>query len=233
MLQMMKQKTFTFADLRKAHEEAIMNQLLDSNDAASHGSCKNERPRLHRRRKVNCLCRCSPQKGIESLEPKGAQQLYDERLQSILNTGDPHQIADRAIQAGKVLQQSGRPRLALELMQRTLTFLLNLDEDWQWHYDLYGTMPSEEGQWNMPWSWRTAEADACRLAREIDVQRNEVNKHLGTNDCPRLLPSIHRHYEQLWMCIYDVSEADLDWLYPFRKPHDPLATFRRRHWTFG
>lgn len=224
----MKKRTFTFADLRKAHEEAIRNQILDSNNESLRRSHKEGSPQLHRRRKVNCLCRCSPQKGIEALAPQGAQQLYDERLQSILNTSDPHQIAERAIQAGRVLQKSGRPRLALELLETALTFLLSLDEDWQWHYDLYGFLPSEEGHWGIPWSWRTSETDACLLAREIDAQRNVVNKYLGLEKCCGLLPKIHRHYEKLWRYIYDVSEADLDWIYPFRKPHDVLATFRRR-----
>lgn len=227
----MKRRTFTFADLRKAHEEAVTKQILNPKSETGHHSHKDELPHLHRRRKVNCLCRCSPQKGIEALEPQGAQQLYDERLNSILNTGDPHQIADRAIQAGRALQQSGRPRLSLELMEMALRHLLYWDEEWQWHYDRYGQLPTEEAQCGLSWSWRTAEADARRLAQEIDAQWNEVNRHLGVDERPHFLRSIPLHYERLWRYIYDVSEAEMeDLFYPFRKPHDPLATFRRRRW---
>ena len=225
----MKRKTFTFADLRKANEEAITKQLLNPKSEAGHHSHKDELPHLHRRRKVNSLCRCTPQNGIEVLEPQRAQQFYDERLSCLMKMENPHQIADRAIQAGKILRSCGRPRLALELMEKALKHLLSLDEDWQWHYDRYGQMPTEEAQWGMHWSWRTAAPDARSLAKEIDAQRNEVSRHLGWDEHSFLYRSVCQHYELLWRYIYDVSDAEMeDIFYPFRKPHDPLATFRRR-----
>lgn len=181
-------------------------------------------PRMHRRRKVNCLCRCSPQDGIQVLEPQGALQLFEERLSSIRNTADPHQIADRAIQTGRVLQHSGRPRLALELMEKALRHLLATDEDWQRYYAHYGELPSAEAQWGLPWSWRTCEVDARRLAGEIDAQYNEVNRHLGIDDRPRFRQSIHRYYEHLWSDIYEVC---FDLYETLHRPHDPLATFRK------
>ena len=187
----MKRKTFTFADLRKSGEAAAQSRVF---------ACK-----LHRRRKVNCLCRCTPNDGIVVMHPDYAQDVYDQQIGYILNCDEPRRIAARAVSIGTILAHAGRPYLALQLLQYAFNHLLSVEWDLQEDYAHNHYWPGcDYEQWYEPWSWRVSEADARQLAALIDELSNEVFRKLGYEDRSRLRFRVHDRYESMFNYIYEV-----------------------------
>lgn len=159
-----------------------------------------------KKRKVNNVCRCTPQTGIIALHPDYARSVYDEELDRLLSSGNPGYIADTAIRIGNLLHQSGRPLLALNLMQRALRHLLHVDDDLQRDYALNHYYPSnpDYAQWYQPWSSRVSEVDARRLAARLDQLHDEITTHLGHegHSCQRF--RVHRYYENMFADIYEI-----------------------------
>lgn len=186
----MKKKNLTLAELRKASEATTPS---------------NSTTHLHTRRKVNSLCRCTPKTGIIAMHPDYARNVYDHELNHLLCSGNPGYIADRAIQIGDILHNSGRPQLALDLMNRALQHLLWTDFEMQEDYahEHYWPLNPEYRQWYQSWSERVSETDARKLAAHIDQLQNEINRHLGHNDRSQLRFRIHAHYENEFGYIYE------------------------------
>lgn len=187
----MKRKTFTFADLRKSGEAAAQSRVF---------TCT-----LHRRRKVNCLCRCTPDDGVVALYPDYAQEVYNQQMCYILNCCEPRRIAARAMSIGAMLKHAGRPHLALRLLQSAFNRFLSVEWDLQEDYAHNHYWPGcDYEQWYKPWNWRVSEADARQLAAFIDELRNEVNRQLGHEDRSRLRFRVHDRYESMFDYIYEV-----------------------------
>ena len=166
---------------------------------------KKEMKRLHQRRKVNCICRCTPKQGIIALHPDYAQRVFDEQLRRILLSGNPGFIADLAIRTGNILRQASRPQLALKLMQTALKHLINVDEEMQRDYASKHYWPRQEYQhWYHPWSARVSEVDARQLATEVDKTKEEISQHLGCPQRYHMRYHIHRIYERIFEDIYEV-----------------------------
>ena len=158
-----------------------------------------------RRRKVNNLGRCTPKGGIVAMHPKYADDMFDHELNRLFNSSNPGYITDHAMRIGEILRRSGRPRLALNLMQYALNHLMHVDFGKQEDYahDHYYPRP-EYFQWYDPWSARVSEVDARQLAARIDDLQNEINRHLGNQERSHLRFRIHGHYESFFDYIYEV-----------------------------
>jgi hypothetical protein len=156
------------------------------------------------RRKVNNLCRCTPQSGIIAMHPDYAREVYDRELRRLLCSGNPGFIAGRAIQIGETLRRSGRPLLALRLMKSALGHLMSVDADLQYDYAHEHYWPRQEYfQWYHPWSARVSEVDARQLAARVDDLQNEINRHLGHQERSHLRFRVHDAYESLFCEIYE------------------------------
>ncbi|MCR5820836.1 MAG: hypothetical protein K6F94_07840 [Bacteroidaceae bacterium] len=159
------------------------------------------------RRRAGILCRCTPSDGIIAMHPRYSQKLYDAELPRLLKSRNPGFISAHAIDIGETLSRTGRPRMALRLMNMSLRHLIAVDslmqEDysskhfWPWNPDFF--------QWYHPWSARVSEVDARRLAACIDMLQDEVFRHLGHKGSSRLRFSIHGYYEEIFNYIYEVS----------------------------
>lgn len=156
-----------------------------------------------KRRKVNCICRCTPRKGIVAMNVKEAQQLYNQLMLDIVQRKNPRHIADIAIQTGNTLQRIGHPLLALKLMNTALAHLISIDEDQLRYYEQHEQVPSHYTEFYMPWRWRTSEEDARELAAVIDEHNNAVNQLLGYDTRSHLRFRIHDTYESLFDDIYE------------------------------
>lgn len=158
-----------------------------------------------RRRKVNNLCRCTPKSGIIAMHPDYARDVYDHELRRLLYSGNPGYIAAHAMRIGEILRRSGRPHLALRLMEQSLNHLMWVDFEKQEDYASNHYYPGPEyDQWYDHWSARVSEADARRLAARIDELKNEINQHLGHHERSRLRCRIHNHYNRIFDYIYEV-----------------------------
>ena len=156
-----------------------------------------------KRRKVNCVCRCTPRQGIVAMNAQESEQLYSQLLSDIVRRKNPRHIADIAIQTGNTLRRIGHPLLALKLMKAALAHLLSVDEDRLRDYERYHQIPSYYSEFYMPWRWRTSEEDARELAAAIDDHTNAVNRQLGHNTRSHLRFRIHDTYESLFDDIYE------------------------------
>lgn len=156
-----------------------------------------------KKRKVNCICRCTPRQGIVAMNVKEAKQLFEQQMSDIAQRKNPRHIADIAIQVGNTLQRTGHPRLALMLMNAALSHLISVDENQLRYYERYEQVPSYYTEFYMPWRWRTSEEDARRLAAVIDEHYNAVNQRLGYDVRSHLRFRIHDTYESLFEDIYE------------------------------
>lgn len=162
--------------------------------------------RIHDRRKVNCLCRCTPQSGIVALNPTLAQALFDERMRRLLSSTNPGEICAYALRTGELLEAAGRPLLALRLMHVALNHLLSVDADIQEDYAANHHWPRPEySQWYEPWSWRVSDADARSLAERIDELSNRLARELGHDARSHQRQRVRDFYEELFSDIYEVS----------------------------
>lgn len=158
-----------------------------------------------RRRKVNNLCRCTPKGGIIAMHPDYAGDMFDHELRRLLSSSNPGYIAGHAMLIGETLRHSGRPRLALHLMQCALSHLMNVDFNKQEDYASKHYYPRPEYvQWYAPWSARVSEADARQLAARIDELKDDINRHLGHHERSHIRFRIHDRYEAVFDYIYEV-----------------------------
>ena len=156
-----------------------------------------------KRRKVNCICRCTPRQGIVAMNAQESKQLYSQTLKDILNRNNPRHIADMAIEAGNTLSRTGHPLLALRLMKASLSHLISVDEDKLRHYERYEQIPSYYTEFYMPCSWLTSEEDARLLEAAIDAHANRINIALGYDERSHLRFRVHETYEELFNDIYE------------------------------
>lgn len=186
----MKLKTFTIQDLRLRMwaAEHVDGRLF----------------RLHRRRKVNCYCRCTPREGIVALHPDYAREIYDDQLHYLLDSENPGHIADRAMQVGQLLFVCGRPLLALTLMKAALNHLIWVDDNLQEDYARNHYYPGWRfAQWYHPWSARVSEVDARRLGACIDRLADEAYRHLGHDERSRYRFWARDRYLGMFHWIYE------------------------------
>lgn len=156
------------------------------------------------RRKVNNLCRCTPESGIIALHPDCAREIYDHELRRLLSSGNPGFIAGRAIQTGETLRRCDRPLLALRLMKSALRHLISVDATLQYDYAHKHYWPRPEYlQWYQPWSARVSEVDARQLAAHIDDLQNEINHRFSNGERSCLRFRVHDTYESLFSEIYE------------------------------
>ena len=156
-----------------------------------------------KRRKVNCVCRCTPNVGIEALDPRMLHELYDQRLHQLLRETDPQHIARIGLHTGDLMLRSGHPLLALTTWQHALSHLLCTDEDRQWDY-AHSYRPFYAPH-HVPWSERICDTEALRLARRID----DLYRQLGHPEWSTARRTVRSRYNGCFEELYGESIADL------------------------
>ena len=156
-----------------------------------------------KRRKVNCVCRCTPRQGIETLDPRLLRELYDQRLDQLLRETDPQHIAHIGQLTGDLMLRSGHPLMALSTWQYALSHLLCADEDRQWDY-AHSYRPYYAPH-HVPWSERISDTEALQLAQRID----DLYRHLGHPEWANTRRTVRSRYNSTFEELYGESIADL------------------------
>lgn len=149
-----------------------------------------------KRRKVNCICRCTPRGGIQSLDPRQLKDIVEKDLDEIYEETRPRIIAREGLRLGSLCERTGHPMLALDVWGGSLQHLLWTDDEKQREYaDSY--RPFYEPH-RVPWRYRISLSEARELALHMDLLYRKL--HRQEEAC--VTQKVYDFYESLFADIY-------------------------------
>lgn len=149
-----------------------------------------------KRRKVNCICRCTPRGGIQNLDPRQLKAIVEKGLTEIYDEKRPRIIAREGMSLGNLCQRTGHPLLALDVWGGALQHMLWVDEELQRDYaDSY--RPFYEPH-RVPWRYRISKDQARELAARMDL----LYRQLGRIEEACMMQKVTNFYESLFEDIY-------------------------------
>lgn len=149
-----------------------------------------------KRRKVNCICRCTPRGGIQSLDPRQLKVIVEKGLDEIYEEKRPRIIAREGLRLGNLCERTGHPMLALDVWGGSLQHLLWTDDDAQREYaDSY--RPHYKPH-HVPWRYRISLNEARELALRMDM----LYRRLGRMDEACMTRKVYDFYDFLFEDIY-------------------------------
>ena len=149
-----------------------------------------------KRRKVNCICRCTPRGGILSLDPHHLKAIVEKGLDEIYAEQRPRIIAREGLRLGSLCERTGHPLLALDVWGGSLQHLLWTDDELQRDYqDSY--RPFYEPH-RVPWRYRISLSQARELSLHMDI----LYRRLGHLDEACVTQKVYDFYESLFADIY-------------------------------
>ena len=148
------------------------------------------------RPKVNCLCRCTPITGVESLNHQQRHSAVKDAYCRISTSRSTGIIADTAVRIGKMLEQTGHLIPAMTLYRTAIKRILDIDS---WRAEDY----YENGPWGINpyyryWSERINDADALEVAECLDSLYMRLHMPGYAHQRRR----IHVYYEGLFRSVY-------------------------------
>ncbi len=152
-----------------------------------------------RRAKVNCLCRCTPSKGIEFLYTKHIQRTLRQSIFHIMETRSTGVIAATALRTGDILENTGHLVPAIKLYRTAMNRIFFLDSCRAEDYYEHG--PSPANPHYRYWTERISDADALQVAERLDNLYLRMNMPGEARQQRR----VRFYYEDLFNCIYSAQ----------------------------
>ena len=149
-----------------------------------------------RRQKVNCLCRCTPQMGIESLSTSLVHLIRQQAFDVFDTSRSTSVIAATALRAGRLFEQLQMHYVALTLYRTAILRIQRIDYDRAEDYYTFGPLPPNP--YYRPWSARINDADALEIAQQLDVLYHHLHLPGYAHQC-RL---VNTFYERMFRSVY-------------------------------
>lgn len=149
-----------------------------------------------RRQKVNCLCRCTPQTGIETLSTPLVRLTRQQAIDVVATSRSTSVIAATALRAGRIFEQLHMPYVALTLYRTAILRIQRIDYDRAEDYYTYGPLPPNP--YYRPWSARINDADALEIAQQLDALYHHLHLPGYAHQC-RL---VNTFYERMFRSVY-------------------------------
>ena len=148
------------------------------------------------RPKVNCYCRCTPQRGIIVLYPPMVESSVEEAMEVIQTKRSTSVIAATAVRVGQMLENTGHNVRALSVYTTAVNRILRIDWDRAEDYYAFGPLPPNPHY--RPWSARINDADALEVAKPLDALYHRMHMPGYAHEQRR----INVYYEGLFRSVY-------------------------------
>jgi len=148
------------------------------------------------RPKVNCLCRCNPATGVESLTNSQLQRTMRRAIGIAHSSRSTGVIAATAVRAGQLFENTGHPLMAITIYRTAINRILTIDYCRAEDYYYFGPVPPNPHY--RPWSARINDADALEVAKPLDA----LYRRLQLPDYAHQQRRVLDYYEHIFNNVY-------------------------------
>ena len=149
-----------------------------------------------RRQKVNCLCRCTPQTGIETLSTPMVRLIRQDAMHVVSTSRSTSVIAATCLRAGLLFEQLDMSFLAITVYRAAINRIQPIDSYRAEDYYTVGPLPPNP--YYRPWGSRINDADALEVARQLDSLYHRLNMPGFAHQCRR----VNANYEWMFRAVY-------------------------------
>lgn len=149
-----------------------------------------------RRQKVNCLCRCTPQTGIETLSTPMVRLIRQDAMHVVSTSRSTSVIAATCLRAGLLFEQLDMFFLAITVYRAAINRIQRIDSYRAEDYYTFGPLPPNP--YYRPWGSRINDADALEVARQLDSLYHRLNMPGFAHQCRR----VNANYEWMFRAVY-------------------------------
>lgn len=149
-----------------------------------------------RRQKVNCLCRCTPQTGIETLSTPMVRLIRQDAMHVVSTSRSTSVIAATCLRAGLLFEQLDMSFLAITVYRAAINRIQSIDYNRAEDYYYFGPLPPNP--YYRPWGSRINDADALEVARQLDSLYHRLNMPGFAHQCRR----VNANYEWMFRAVY-------------------------------
>lgn len=144
---------------------------------------------MKRRKRIDAVCRCTPQRGIEGGRGRDLMQVIEQSLAEMRREENPRKQARMGLELGDLCAASGMAMRALDVWREALCTLEGRDYDWVYR-------PLNPAF--MRFDHVTSRWEAVQLGRRID----RMWRSLGHPELAHYGRDANCEYNEMWMDKY-------------------------------